>query len=142
MSKPLCMDDAEYAGWVAANERLRVVHQAPRPCSDCPLAFYEEMQAAGTCDGAPWMREKPAQPVAKCGAWMERAEEPCARGDGHAGPHRTASAHQRLRSQYSQASRTYRQRHAERVRAKERAEYAAEVGRPVRVGFGRPRVAA
>jgi hypothetical protein len=142
MSKPLCMDDAEYAGWVAANARLRVVHQAPRPCSDCPLAFYEEMQAAGTCDGAPWMREKPAVPSVLCGVLMPKAGELCARGDGHAGHHLTASAHQRLRSQYSQASRTYRQRHAERVRAKERAEYAAEVGRQVRVGFGRPRVAA
>ena len=42
-----------------ANATIRPVHnQAKRPCSDCPLAYFEEMRAAGCCDGVPRMRVK------------------------------------------------------------------------------------
>jgi hypothetical protein len=55
--KPLCMDDTEYDLWQAANRSITAASvRATRPCSDCPLAFYEEMRAAGTCDGVPGMR--------------------------------------------------------------------------------------
>ena len=48
------MDDAEYGLWSEANATIRPVHnQAKRPCSDCPMAYFEEMRAAGCCDGVP-----------------------------------------------------------------------------------------
>ena len=51
------MDDTEYALWSEANATIRPVHnQAKRPCSDCPLAYFEEMRAAACCDGFPRMR--------------------------------------------------------------------------------------
>jgi hypothetical protein len=55
--KPACMDDAEYALWSAANATIKPRHaQARRPCSDCPLSFFQEMTAVGRCDGMPQMR--------------------------------------------------------------------------------------
>ena len=67
--KPACMTDAEYAGWTAANDTLRVTKQdAPRPCTDCTVAFYLAQHRAGTCDGFPMARE--ARSADR--AWTER----------------------------------------------------------------------
>ena len=55
--KPACMTDREYADWSAINDGLKVVRQdAPRPCSDCTIAFYLAQHRAGTCDGFPMAR--------------------------------------------------------------------------------------
>jgi hypothetical protein len=48
---PKCMSAEEYALWQAANERIRPLNgQARTPCWDCPLAFWLENRAAGTCN--------------------------------------------------------------------------------------------
>jgi hypothetical protein len=51
--KPACMDDAEYAAWEAANDRLLGVNRADSPCRDCTPLFHADMLAGGMCDGVP-----------------------------------------------------------------------------------------
>lgn len=54
MTKPACMDDAEYAAWTVQNESIYAQsHQAPSPCHDCVTAFALEMRAVDRCDGIP-----------------------------------------------------------------------------------------
>lgn len=48
----------------------------------------------------------------------------------------------KLRARQREAQRRYYARHTERCRARTRAQYAARLGRPVREGLGRPRMAA
>lgn len=67
--KPACMTDGEYAAWSAINDGLAAVRQAaPRPCSDCTIAFYVAQHRAGTCDGFPRARE----PRSLNRAWTDR----------------------------------------------------------------------
>ena len=67
--KPACMTDDEYTAWAAANDAIMVGRQeAPRPCSDCTVAFYLAQHAAGTCDGFPMAR----RPRSANRTWTER----------------------------------------------------------------------
>ena len=68
--KPACMDDAEYVLWDAANQTVTGTGRARRPCSDCPLSFYQEMSRIGCCDGVPQMRMNgPMTPVRLRAQW-------------------------------------------------------------------------
>lgn len=49
--RPACMTQDEFDGWSAHNAVLR--NASPLPCQDCPVAFAQEMRAAGCCNGEP-----------------------------------------------------------------------------------------
>lgn len=48
-----CMDDAEWAEWLAKNPLMPDAEMAARPCDDCPLGFAVEMREIGMCNGTP-----------------------------------------------------------------------------------------
>jgi hypothetical protein len=51
---PLCMEPEDWADWQAMNPRISEAGGfAPRPCTDCPIAFADEMRAVGKCNGTP-----------------------------------------------------------------------------------------
>jgi len=52
-ARVLCMTDAEWAAWDAANRMLTGRRKAGRPCLDCPLPFAETMRAVYRCNGTP-----------------------------------------------------------------------------------------
>lgn len=52
--RTLCMDDAEWVQWKAANDSTTFANlRATSPCADCPVAFSNEMKAIGRCNGVP-----------------------------------------------------------------------------------------
>ena len=55
MIKPACMDEDEYAGWQAHNQRVSLPQGAfaESPCQDCMESYAAEMRNAGRCDGEP-----------------------------------------------------------------------------------------
>lgn len=49
-----CMDDQEWAEWVARNPLyIGDTAATARPCTDCPLGFAADMRAQGRCNGTP-----------------------------------------------------------------------------------------
>jgi hypothetical protein len=53
MTRTPCLDDSEWADWVAINTRIIAANRADLPCRDCTVAFAAEMRASGQCTGIP-----------------------------------------------------------------------------------------